>query len=359
MLDVRLPELPRHRPLGAIGVLASSVVLALCLGDSSAMASPWRTTSFDAALRDLRRDQLLVVELGAEWCEPCNQLAMEVLDTPEAAELLGRDVGLRIDFESDEGQDLKRRYGILSLPTLLFIHREGFEIGRVEGFPGRAEWLEAARDVRRGQQGLEALEAAVKARPDDDSAALDFAQALLVRRKSKDALATLDTLISRSPSSPDIVARAARAARIKGRWLLRVNEDAKTALAHFSEMVERFKLTPHEDHFTYWTAESQEALGNREAALETFAAWRERRPNDPDLLLTQAGFMVHHEYPPDAITRVILDCTPSAQTSYLLARVGVRLGKLEAARTSIADAVARDPGNALFQNWRRRIEALR
>ncbi len=345
-------------PVGLRLLSASWGLLALLGGDgrlqgARAETSPWRTTSFESTLKGLAREQLLVVEVGADWCEPCNQLAMEVLDTPEALGLIAGDVGLRVDFESEEGQELKRRYGILSLPTLLFVHREGFEVGRVEGYPGRTEWLEAAREAHSGRKGLEALREVVKLRPRDPGAALDLAQARLVRHETKEALATLDALISASTESPEF---AARAARIKGRWLLRVSEDAKAALIHFSAMVDRFRGTPHEAHFSYWKAESHVALGDHRSALETFAKWRVGRPDDPQTLVTQASFMVHHEYPVDAILSLLGDCAPSAETSYLLARTRDRQGDRTGALAAISDALDREPGNALYRNWQRRLE---
>lgn len=75
---------------------------------------------------------LVLVDFGAEWCEPCQ--AMEPL-----LERIADDYGeklrvIRLDVE--QSPDTAERLGVMSLPTLIFMH-DGQEVGRVTGAQGK------------------------------------------------------------------------------------------------------------------------------------------------------------------------------------------------------------------------------
>jgi thioredoxin 1 len=64
----------------------------------------------------LQSDKPVVVDFSATWCGPCRQL------TPIIEELAGEYSGKvkvgKVDI--DESQDVASRYGIMSVPTVLF-----------------------------------------------------------------------------------------------------------------------------------------------------------------------------------------------------------------------------------------------
>jgi len=145
--------------------------------------------SIEPALDELQNradsDAVLLVEVSADWCLPCNQLAAEVLDTPESFVVVGGNLAVRVDFESDEGQAIKRRFGVLGLPTLLVVHRDGYELVRVEGYPGRGEWVEAVRDTRAGRAGIDALAKASRREPRNMGLALELQTALYANHRAR------------------------------------------------------------------------------------------------------------------------------------------------------------------------------
>lgn len=302
---------------------------------------------FEAALARLERapTRVLLVEVTADWCRPCQQLAMEVLETPDWAPYVGNDLALRVDFESEEGQALKRRYGVLGLPTLLVLKAGGGELGRVEGYPGRKEWLEAVDGARAGRVGLQALARAAAAQPEDHGVALRFAQARLLAGDDK-ALDALEQLIEKAPT--DV---AAQAGRVKGRYFLRAREDGVRALAHFEAMVKRFAGTPHEGHFIYWRANAQHHLGHTAAALEGLRAWRARPGQEATATAYQADFMVHHGLPGAVeLTRENLALSPGAEAHFLHSKALILAGEPLAARAEAEKACALEPSVALYRN---------
>ena len=81
--------------------------------------------SFDAALAE---GKLMMVDFWAEWCGPCRMLAPMV--DKLAAQYEGKAVVGKVNV--DEEQELAIRYGVMSIPTVIFF-KDGKEIDRKVG----------------------------------------------------------------------------------------------------------------------------------------------------------------------------------------------------------------------------------
>lgn len=71
---------------------------------------------------------LLMVDFWAEWCAPCRQVA-------PVLEALARDLAGKVSLAKvnvDENPALAARYGIRSIPTVLFV-KQGKVVGDVVG----------------------------------------------------------------------------------------------------------------------------------------------------------------------------------------------------------------------------------
>ncbi len=78
-------------------------------------------TDYKTALQEAEEKKLpLLVHFYAEWCSPCKRMDREVFPNAAVKEILGsRFVAVKIN--SDDRQDLVRRYGIETLPSDLVI----------------------------------------------------------------------------------------------------------------------------------------------------------------------------------------------------------------------------------------------
>jgi len=89
---------------------------------------------FDKALES---GQLLMVDFWADWCGPCKMLApvIEGLgDEYEGKAIVGK-------INVDEEQELAIRYGVMSIPTVIFF-KDGEEVAHKVGMLPAAQFTE-------------------------------------------------------------------------------------------------------------------------------------------------------------------------------------------------------------------------
>jgi len=87
--------------------------------------------NFDEAL--IANEGLVMVDFWAEWCGPCRAIAPVLEELAAASE--GRVTLMKVNV--DENPGLAARYGIRSIPTILFF-KKGAIVDRVLGAAPRA-----------------------------------------------------------------------------------------------------------------------------------------------------------------------------------------------------------------------------
>ena len=89
-------------------------------------------TDQDFEERVLGSERPVLVDFWAEWCVPCHMVSPVV-------EEIGRDKGDDLQVAKlniDENPDVTRKYGVMSIPTLM-LFKGGREIARVVGARGK------------------------------------------------------------------------------------------------------------------------------------------------------------------------------------------------------------------------------
>lgn len=69
----------------------------------------------------------VLVDFYADWCGPCKMLAMEI---EKVASEIDIDI---VKVNVDEEEDIARRYGVMSIPTLI-LFENGQELKKTIGF---------------------------------------------------------------------------------------------------------------------------------------------------------------------------------------------------------------------------------
>lgn len=90
----------------------------------------------------LAADRVVLVDVWAEWCPPCHRIAPEL--EAVAGELVDQ-LEVR-SLDQDAFPEIGRRFGVMSLPTLL-LFRDGELVHRLVGARSRARLREELADV--------------------------------------------------------------------------------------------------------------------------------------------------------------------------------------------------------------------
>ena len=80
----------------------------------------------------LNAKEPVVVDFWAEWCGPCKMIAPALEDI--AAELGSKIKIAKLNI--DENPEVTRKYGVMSIPTLM-LFKDGQEMARVVGARGK------------------------------------------------------------------------------------------------------------------------------------------------------------------------------------------------------------------------------
>ncbi len=154
-----------NRKIAAIFALVVGLLTLVAIpGSATPTAVPgavtWWTRVDEASAEAARKNQLLLVDLYAEWCGWCKKLEKNVFSTPEFAEFAKDYVLLRVDVEDRaQGSELQARFGARTLPTTLILDGPNILVGLIPGYAPTEQLIAKIGDaVRTYQQSLRAYE---------------------------------------------------------------------------------------------------------------------------------------------------------------------------------------------------------
>lgn len=90
----------------------------------------------------VQSDQTVVVDFWAEWCQPCKMLS-PVLDS--VASKFGGKIKV-VKCNVDENQDIAMKYGVMSIPNLIFF-KDGQVVNQAVGYMNEAQLTTKVTEV--------------------------------------------------------------------------------------------------------------------------------------------------------------------------------------------------------------------
>jgi thiol:disulfide interchange protein DsbD len=112
----------------------------------------WLSSHDDGVAKALAAKKPVMIDFTAEWCQACKELDRETYTAPSVRAQAMRFVNLKIDATEvdDTIERLFKRYGVLGLPTVVFIDSTGNVLPspRVTGFVEAKRFAELMAKVR-------------------------------------------------------------------------------------------------------------------------------------------------------------------------------------------------------------------
>jgi len=120
----------------------------------------FHTGSFDDALGKAKSEsKYLFIDCFTSWCGPCKELEKEVFTDKSVADYFNEEfINFRLDVEKGEGIELRKRFGVQPVPTLLFINSDGMVEHKFIGSSSPEEFLSKAKEVFTNEKRYGVLE---------------------------------------------------------------------------------------------------------------------------------------------------------------------------------------------------------
>jgi thioredoxin-related protein len=125
------------------------LIAALAFAVATTASASQRVTSFVQAQKKAKeKNQLIFVDLFAEWCGWCHRFEQDVMPSQVFQNATDDMVFLRLNTEDQgEGTQFSRQYGVSSLPTFLILDKDGIIAGIIRGYQPPNEFVGSMKDV--------------------------------------------------------------------------------------------------------------------------------------------------------------------------------------------------------------------
>jgi tetratricopeptide (TPR) repeat protein len=355
------PDEAAARPVsGTAPTQASAPTPGVREDGSIVSAVDWFGGSLDEALARARTEgKLVLLDVGAYWCDPCHELDEKTFVDPGVGERLAAGyVALHVDAEKGEGPELAERYRVLAYPTLLVLEASGIEKGRIVDFVPPAGLIEGLSRIEAGGNVLEELARAATDRPGDLEAAYAYGTALAAAARRDAAIAELERVVAGDPENA--AGLAAKALFDRALYLTyKIDGDPERAIAELRALQARFPAAKESIRAHRQIGRILAGQGKPDEAIAELDAMVAK---DPELAASYAWFSFREKCHPEkalAVVRSAQTRTPDdAELRYLEAELSHLVGDPAGALTAIRRASELEPKKAYYRRQVRRFEEL-
>jgi thioredoxin-related protein len=241
-----------------------------------AVASPWLKEIAAAQKKAKEKNQLIFVDLFADWCGWCHKFEQEVIPSEAFQNATDKMVLLRLNTEDGkDGTKLSHDYGINSLPTFVVLNSDLLIAGVLKGYSPAKEFALSLQDTETKYKDF------MKRVSDEPSIAKDYVKRLALAKEFESRAgypqseARLRKLIAES-AVPVGVRDDAYVELAMTQMLQKKFDDARKTIAKFQavqtkgDAYERSRLL---------TGDIYLQSGNAAGALAEYRAFRTKFPN--------------------------------------------------------------------------------
>ncbi len=131
----------------------SLIVLAVSiysLVPKESLEPEWQKFSIQSYEASLKNNEPMVVDFYADWCIPCKELDALTFSDETVIKEMERFTNYKVDMTkmTDENEDLRKRFNVIGMPTVLIINSQGNESHRLTGFVNADEFLSYINEVK-------------------------------------------------------------------------------------------------------------------------------------------------------------------------------------------------------------------
>ncbi len=111
----------------------------------------WETFSIESYETSIQQNDKMIIDFYADWCIPCKELDALTFSDEKVIEKSTEFKTFKVDMTktmSDETTEIREKFKIIGMPTVLIINSNGKEVKRLTGFINADEFLEMISTVK-------------------------------------------------------------------------------------------------------------------------------------------------------------------------------------------------------------------
>jgi thioredoxin:protein disulfide reductase len=110
----------------------------------------WEKFSVLAYETSLKNNKKMVIDFYADWCIPCKELDALTFSDKQVINEMEKFTNYKVDMTmmTPENEDLRKRFNVIGMPTVLIIDSRGKELNRITGFVNADEFLGYIKEAK-------------------------------------------------------------------------------------------------------------------------------------------------------------------------------------------------------------------
>lgn len=257
-------------------VLAAA--LAFALAPQSFAGGTWLKSMAAAQKTAKEKNQLILVDMFAEWCGWCHRFEREVFPAEAFQKATADIVLLRLDTEDGaEGTKYARQFGVSSLPTFVLLAPDLTVAGMIKGYAPAPQFVQMLTDTRRKYEVFVRASKNEAALAKDYPARLDLAKEYISRNAYDKSEPRLKKLVAEKGVPAAIRDEAYFQLAVTYVMQNKLDDALKTihqltSLSKLGDPVERSKVLAGQIYMQQ---------GNLLGAANEFRSFKKTHPNSP------------------------------------------------------------------------------